>query len=101
MQPDLFSAAARYPALPGYKAGDTSAAAADSMTESAPILRERCLDRLRMGPASADEVAAWLGVSILAIRPRFSELHKAGAIIDTGDRRPNACGRSAKVWRCA
>ena len=42
-----------------------------------------------------------LGESVLAIRPRFSELRALGQITDTGARRINDSGRSAIVWRAA
>ena len=99
---DLFDYAARYPQAPGYKDRDTSRIAAESMASSANLLREQCMESLRdRGPATADEIAERLGYSILSIRPRFSELHKAGRIVDTGERHSNASGRSAKVWRAA
>lgn len=97
--PDLFAYASRYPAVPGFKDGDTSRAAAASMAGCAALLRRRCLESLRTdGPATADEVAERLSLSILSVRPRFSELNRDGLIADTGERRANASGRSAKVW---
>lgn len=101
---DLFSYAEahpRYPQAPGHRGGDTSAAAAESMERAAPVLRQRCLDRLQLGPATADEIAAWLDQSVLSIRPRITELFQMGEIADTGERRPNASGRMAKAWRLA
>lgn len=92
---DLFS----YPAAPGHRGVDTSIAAADSVGRCALALREQCMARLRIGPATADEVAGYLGASVLAIRPRFTELAQAGLIVDTGERRRNDSGRMAKVWR--
>ena len=97
---DLFDYAARYPASPGFKESTTSRAAAESMAPTAHLLRTRCLAALREGgDGTADEIAARLDCSILAIRPRVSELQHDGAIVDTGERRANASGRSAKVWR--
>jgi hypothetical protein len=101
---DLFTYAAaqpRYPSTPGHRGGGTSAAAAESMERAAPVLRQRCLDRLRLGPATADEIAAWLDQSVLSIRPRITELFQMGEIEDTGERRPNASQRRAKVWQVA
>ena len=50
---------------------------------------------------TADEIAAKLGESVLAVRPRVSELFRAGLIEKTGDRRPNASGLNAHVWKKA
>lgn len=90
----------RYPDAPGFKNRDTSKEAADSMKPSAPRLRQMVLDKLRArGPSTPDEIADALDLSILSIRPRFTELHKTGQIVDTGDRRKNTSGRNAKVWK--
>jgi predicted ArsR family transcriptional regulator len=48
---------------------------------------------------TADEAASELGESILAIRPRLSELVALGKIEDSGLRRKNASGMTATVWR--
>lgn len=101
-QSDLFTYATRYPQSPGYRDRDTSRAAAESMAPTASLLRERCLKALRdHGDATADEVAQRLDLSILAVRPRVTELFKAGAIVDTRERRKNVSGRTAAVWRVA
>jgi len=50
---------------------------------------------------TADEIATRLGESVLAVRPRVSELFHAGLIDKTGDRRPNASGLGAHVWKRA
>lgn len=95
---DLFT----YPLVPGAKAGGTSAEAAEAMKPSAGTLRAFCLSLLdAVGSLTADEAAAGLKESPLSIRPRFSELHALGQIIDTGERRLNASGRRAIVWRCS
>jgi len=88
-----------YPTSPGHKATGTSAASAAKMASAAPVLREKCMSALEGRPLTADEVAAACGESILAIRPRISELKRAGDIIDSGDRRPNASGHRAIVWK--
>lgn len=96
---DLFSYADHFRSGPGFKDRDTSRAAAVSMDRSAPRLRRLVLAALQeLGPMTPDEVAQHLSMSILSIRPRFSELSKGGAIKDTGERRQNASGRAAKVW---
>ena len=91
-----------YPLNPGFKEGDTSQQAAESMIDKAPLLRKRCYNTLRMlGSATADEVAERLVITPFAARPRFTELKAQGLIVDTGERRPNISGRPAKVWRAA
>lgn len=81
-------------------APETSHAAASSV---APDLTERQLAALRAireRPRSADEVARALRITVLAARPRVSELRDAGLISDTGVRAVNASGRRAVVWYC-
>jgi len=90
---------ARYPAAPGYKRGGTSKAAADSMKEKAPTLRQKVLDVLFHQELTADECAAEVGKSLLSIRPRLTELLRLGKIADTGETRHNASGKQATVWR--
>jgi len=85
----------------GSKVRDTSRAAASEIAPRAHLLRERCLDVFkRTGRGlTADEVADQLGESVLSIRPRITELARAQAIHDTEQRRPNASGRKAIVWK--
>ena len=52
--------------------------------------------------ATADEIAAELGLDVLSIRPRVSELKRAGILYPTGERRKNKTGNSCAVmvhWR--
>jgi len=90
-----------YPETPGYKRGGTSKAAADSMRAKAPTLRDMVLAELSQANATADECAAAMGLSLLSVRPRFTELLALGKIADTGMTRPNASGKQATVWRAA
>lgn len=88
------------PEGPGYRRTDTSRDAAVQIAPAAPTYAERCLAILaEKGPMTPDEAATALNVSVLTIRPRFTELHQAGKIIDTSLRRANANGRNAIVWR--
>jgi DNA-binding IclR family transcriptional regulator len=66
-------------------------------------LRALVLQMLAAVPCglTADEIAAKLGESVLAVRPRVSELFHAGLIEKTGERRPNASGLNAHVWKKA
>jgi predicted ArsR family transcriptional regulator len=101
-QLDLDWTQPRYPIEPGYKARSTSLSAARSLNDKAPRLRQLSVDQLLLyGPLTADEAATNLGIDKLSIRPRFSELAAAGKIIETSERRKNASGKSAVVWRLA
>lgn len=87
---------------PGYKETSTSKDAAESMKPTAELLRTRVLESLRKrGPGTPDEVAKRLDLSVLAVRPRFTELSAAGKIEYTGLRKPNDSGRSAKEFRAS
>jgi predicted ArsR family transcriptional regulator len=85
----------------------TSAAAATSMEPAAPHLRDRALSCLQTfsDGLTADEIAGLLDVTVLAMRPRITELSKSGAIFKAtnGDgtpmRRQNASGLTATMWR--
>lgn len=101
-QLDMFPA---YPEIPGARRRDTSQQAAEAVAEKAPTLQARCLGALRdaddIGGLTADEVAARLGLHVLTIRPRITELNKLMKIRDTGRRRRNTSGKRAIVWRVA
>ena len=88
-----------YPNRPGHRDTDTSKEAAAAVEGRAVTLRGHALDLLRRESLTADEIAARLGESVLAIRPRCAELNKQGLIEDAGDRRKNASGRNAIVWK--
>lgn len=92
---DLF----RYPETPGAQDRDTSRAAADFIAPTALQLRARALAVVeRSNGLTADEVAGRLGLSILSIRPRLTELAHLGKVRDGGGRRKNKSGRRAIVW---
>lgn len=83
---------------------DTRRAARDAIEAGGRCryLREKVISALETyGAKTADETAEILRESPLAIRPRFSELNQAGAIVDTGERRKNRSGNTAKVWKVA
>ena len=97
-QMDLF--APRYPRAPGARRAATSRAAADHMKPRAPSLRDLILLALSKTPdLTPDEAATLLGKSVLAIRPRFSEMVALGQIAATGERRANESGLNAQVYR--
>lgn len=91
-----------YPASPGFKEPTTSKDAARAVSASAPLIREKVFAAIReagLHGLTPDETAAKIGESILAVRPRFSELAKAQRIVETGERRRNESGLRAKAWR--
>jgi predicted ArsR family transcriptional regulator len=88
----------RYPVEAGFKRTDTSREAAERI--DAKTLRAKVLATINLhGPLTADEAAARLNMSILSIRPRCTELRELGKLEDSGERRLNASGRKAIVWR--
>lgn len=92
---DLFA----YPHHPGARDRDTSRAAAASIAPAASTLRDRVLALYeRNAGMTADECAGRLGLSILSVRPRVTELARLGRLRDSGARRANGSGRSAIVW---
>lgn len=92
---DLFS----YPHAPGARDRDTSREAAEAVAGTAPLLRTKALAVVeRSNGLTADEVAGRMGLSILSIRPRLTELSRLGKVRDSGQRRANASGRRAIVW---
>jgi hypothetical protein len=103
IQADLFTHGTKYPVSPGWKDRDTSKAAADAIAPTAECLRHMVLKALKVRPMSADQIAAYLGIDKLSIRPRCSELsrHRSdrpARIMDSGKRTPNASGKMAIVW---
>jgi predicted ArsR family transcriptional regulator len=98
---DEIPAIERYPDVPGHKGRDTGVAAAEAMKPKAALLRDRVLAEIRKRPSTPDEVAGRLRLSVLSVRPRTTELSAQNLIVDTGERRENASGRKAIVWRAA
>jgi hypothetical protein len=95
---EAFSPDYGYPNTAGFKEkGSTSQEAAARV--DADNLRGAALIAIRANPSTADEVASALGLSVLTIRPRLSELRALGKIVPNGERRKNASGASAAVWR--
>ena len=84
----------------GYQRTETSFNAAVRVAVNARNVRDRVAAVLaERGPMTADEIAAVLGLSILTVRPRVTDLNKAGRIEDTGARRQTGSGNAAIVWR--
>lgn len=92
-----------YPDVPGFKTSGPSEDAAAAIAPRAPRIRDAVLDVIvnsRVDP-TADEIASTLGLSILTVRPRVSELRRLGDIKATGNRRCNGSGMTASTWRAA
>lgn len=80
---------------------DTSKRAAAAARGRKLEMQTRAIVLLRAKPLTADEIAEYLGESVLYVRPRIAELSKAGRIADSGERRKNISGQTAIVWRVA
>ncbi len=86
----------------GYRPTDTSFAAADHAAGTSEQVRKKIVAAITStGPMTADETARVLDLSVLTVRPRFTELRLTGKIRDTGRRRKNDSGRNAIVWAVA
>lgn len=96
-EPSFFSIL--YPDIPGFKRDGTSKSASEAIAPRAVSIQQRVLDLLKTKTLTPDEAADALGISILAVRPRFTELSVKGLIIRTGQRRANTSGLLADVWR--
>lgn len=88
-----------YPVDPGFKARDTAAAAAEGIAPAAKSLRARVYDAIKARPRTPEEVADALGVPLMNVRPRCSELAARNLIVDSKERRQADGGRQAIVWK--
>ena len=88
-----------YPDRPGFQNTDTSQQSALQVEPNAATLRAQCLNVLKIyiNGLTADEVAAYLNETVLAIRPRITELKLMGFVVDSGIRRPNKSQHKAIV----
>ncbi|MDX2074675.1 MAG: hypothetical protein SFX19_10000 [Alphaproteobacteria bacterium] len=89
------------PTSPASRSNDTSLFAAAKISHCAAQLRAQVLEHLRncgAHGATPDETADALQKDILNIRPRFTELKLDMKIADSGARRKNSKGNTAKVW---
>ena len=85
----------------GYRNTDTSHAAALEIEPKAATIRKKIIEHMRTinAPISPDDTADALGLSVLAVRPRFSELRESGRILDSDQRGTNRSGRSCILWK--
>lgn len=90
-----------YPEVAGHCGVDTSVLAAASINQALPKLQSSVLGVI-VGAghrgSTGDEVAVALGWERFRVRPRTSELRKAGRIIDSGRRRDSLSGIASIVW---
>lgn len=78
---------------------DTSRAAAASVRPYIKGCSLRILEHIAANNgATADEIEVALNMSHQGVSARCCELHKAGGIVDLGERRPTRSGRNAIVW---
>lgn len=95
--PSLFDAP-----VPYARGSDTSEEAARALEPRAPMLRRLVLEAFEeAGPRglTADQAAECVGLSILAVRPRVTELYQAGKLERAMERRQNESGMWARVLR--
>lgn len=76
-----------------------AAAAAANKATLTDVHRQIWVEINRRGDATADEVAQQLGLQVLYVRPRVTELFQNGWLEKTGARRPSSTGSSSTVWR--
>lgn len=90
-----------YPNSPGWKARETSQAAAEAIAPQAKTLRARILDELKKAPGTPEQLAHRLKAPLMNVRPRCSELAKQGLIVDSNARGSAMGGRKAIIWKVA
>lgn len=100
-QPSFFDTPAQYPDAPGWKARETSRAAAEGIAPRAKTLRERVLDAVRAEPGTPEAIADRLGEPVMNCRPRLSELSARALVKDSGRRGPAMGGRKSIIWEAA
>ena len=82
-------------------ARDTRADAMSAMAGRAAIIRAQALAAVQESGRAGltpDECAQILNLTVLAVRPRFTELKQTGSIAATGERRRNSSGSTAAVY---
>lgn len=80
---------------------ETSRAAAESVRDAVPVLRERVYQHVCAAGAygvTCDEAEGTLSLRHQTCSARFCELHTTGRIVDSTCRRRTRSGRAAIVW---
>lgn len=98
MQPGVYAGGA------GYKEPTTSRAAAAVVNKTLNDRQQEIMRAIRAAGdrgLTPDEAAEIVGRTVMAVRPRFTELgpKHLGLIEPTGERRPNESGVLAKAYR--
>jgi len=99
-QQDLFDSPIDLIPPPASGRTDTSRQAAEKIALNVGTLRHstyRAILHSSYG-LTASEIADLLGRRLLGVRPRTTELQKAGLIHDSHIRRPNSYGNNEIVW---
>jgi len=89
-----------YPEAPGHRYVDTSMAAADLIAPHCNRLQRKVLHGFRevgLVGATVDEMCKHLGENRYTVQPRCTELKMMGLLVDSGQRRKNASGATARV----
>jgi len=91
-----------YPNQAGFQNQSTSKEAAEDINEKLPHLRDKVLQVIKNKGkygATPEEVASLLNITILSVRPRFTELKISKHIVDSGEKRKNEFNKNIIVWR--
>ena len=86
---------------PRVAGSDTSEATGDSMIEAAPILRQQALEMIERAGGegvTCEQVELAMGQSHQSVSARIRELVLMGKVVDSGARRANRSGRTARVY---
>ena len=90
-----------YPFVAGHRGVDTSISAAEAINAALPRLQRTVMSVVAAAGhhgATGDEIANVLAWERHRVRPRTSELRRAGKIMDSGARRDGRCGIAQIVW---
>lgn len=88
------------PGQSGHANTDTSRRVAEETLSYKGRLHRKILDTLHGSilPMTADQIAAELGMDILSIRPRVTELKNRNLIRDSGQRGLSSRGKQMIAW---
>src|SRR5215831_7052336 len=75
----------------------TSFQAAEAIGQHVTALETLVLDALKAGPATTEELAARLDISLVTVSPRLRPLELKGKVRRKGTK-ANSSGRQATVW---
>lgn len=74
------------------------AAASVDVTKLERVILDK-LKTCKLPGATAYELSAWLGLSLVSVSPRMRPLAKKHLVADTGFRVKGASGRNQIIWR--